>query len=541
MRHGGRYGGSLSERGTNPVLKKASTPSVATVSKETQLSNGTSNTVAAAVENELNNNMNSTKTTTFRTNTTNSLIGSDSGTGIVSGYETDTGINFAYKRSIDHQNSNTMKYNDDTKINNNVRAVQPTPTVYSIDASYQTLSKNTQHQHQIQLLQQQQLQQQQQQQLQHQHQQNQHKIQQQQQQPPPPSQLKQYQYSQIQQPQPPALPVKQHQHQHQSQPPASMGLSNVSIINQPLPDIPQQAHSHSQRNPQPLSASNLGKRMANESFDEQYRSKPIIRSEFDSNSLKYSHNTRTRTAQTRPTSQAHTQTLKHSSTSMATNVPMSMVQPPPLPQKADQPPMLPPKNKNKSDHHANKSSLKQNQKSHQTHSGVSAPPPQKVIKPTEHVRYMGVQQQHHQQNQHQPTSYSTFGHDYTRENRRYARENVRESAPKSSSYSREYHAEPAKSSSRHQATSTGTSTTTPHRSARDHSHGMIDAGRMSDCQFPYDASQHRQYSQHADHHGTYPHRSRMADESHHTYRTTETNRRNYSRDRGDSSDLTGNA
>lgn len=34
LRHGGRYGGSLTERGINPVLKKASPPSVATVSKE---------------------------------------------------------------------------------------------------------------------------------------------------------------------------------------------------------------------------------------------------------------------------------------------------------------------------------------------------------------------------------------------------------------------------------------------------------------------------------------------------------------------------
>lgn len=288
-----------------------------------------------------------------------------------------------------------------------------------------------------------------------------------------------------------------------------MGLSNVSIINQPLPDIPQ-THSHSQRNPQPLSASNL----------EQYRSKPIIRSEFDSNSLKYSHNTRTRTVQTRPISQ--TQTLKHSSTSMASNSPILA---PPLPQKADQPPMLPPKNRNK-EHHSNKSALKQNQKQHQTHSGV--PAPQKVIKPTEHNRYVG---------EHQPTTYSTFGYEHSRDNRRYVRESSRESASKNS-YSREYHAEPTKTSSRHQATSTGTSTTTPHRS-RDHSHGMIDSGRMSDCQYPFDASQHRQYSQHADHHGTstYPHR-RVADDSH-TYRTTETNRRNYNRDRGDSTDLTG--
>lgn len=34
LRHGGRYGGSLTERLSNPVLKKASPPSVATVSKE---------------------------------------------------------------------------------------------------------------------------------------------------------------------------------------------------------------------------------------------------------------------------------------------------------------------------------------------------------------------------------------------------------------------------------------------------------------------------------------------------------------------------
>lgn len=34
LRHGGRYGGSLSDRGANPVLKKASPPSVAIVSKE---------------------------------------------------------------------------------------------------------------------------------------------------------------------------------------------------------------------------------------------------------------------------------------------------------------------------------------------------------------------------------------------------------------------------------------------------------------------------------------------------------------------------
>lgn len=507
LRHGGRYGGSLTDRGgMNPVLKKASTPSVATVSKETQLT-----TDKTSIENELNNNnnhhnTNSTKTTSFTANTS-ALIGDDSG-NIVSGYETDTGVNFAYKRSIDHQNSNTMKY-DHTKINNNTRAAQPAiiPSVYSIDASYQTLSKSNQQQHQ----------------------QNIHKVQQ----PPPPSQIQhqtQYQYTQIQHPQPPTLPVKQHQHQHQQQQqqqkqhlpqPNSLG---VSIINQPLPDIPQTTpSSHAQRNPQPLSASNL----------EQYRAKSMIRSEFDSNSLKYSHNTRTRTVQTRP-AVSQTQTLKHhSSTSMATNTPpvsVSMATPPPLPQKVDQPPMLPPKNRNK-DHHTNKSALKQTQKQNQTHSNASAS--QKAMKSSEHGRYASEQ--------HQPTIYSTFGYEHSRDNRRYVRETSREPPAKSSSYSREYHAESNKPSSRHQTTiASNNISATPHRT-RDHSHGMLDAGgRMSDFQYQYDAGHHRQqYSQHADHHGTstYPHR-RVADEAH-TYRTTETNRRNYNRDRGDSTDLTG--
>lgn len=63
LRHGGRYGGSLTERGLNPVLKKASTPSVATVSKEFNVSNVNSVEIKNNITNcsltGVNNNRNS--------------------------------------------------------------------------------------------------------------------------------------------------------------------------------------------------------------------------------------------------------------------------------------------------------------------------------------------------------------------------------------------------------------------------------------------------------------------------------------------------
>lgn len=476
LRHGGRYGGSLTDRGTNPVLKKASPPSVATVSKETHLSD-------TAVENELNNNSNNNNSssnannsstisnninnnsnlnnTNFNNNNStnvtaytgsNALIGVSSG-DVVSGYETDTGVNFpSYKRS-DQQRFNTMKY-DDMKTNN--RVLQPS-TVYSIDASYHTLSRATQHAKSHQS----------------------------------PATINQYQYSKQVQTQPP-LPVKQ------LPPPSSTGMSNISIINQPLPDIPQT--SHSQRNSQPLSASNL----------EHYRSKSMGRGEtYDPNVVqKFSHNTsrnrEIRTVQPKPIAQA----------------PIKNVMPPA--QKVDQPPMLPPKNKNK-DQHSMKSTMKQsqiqNQKQHQIHAGVSTTP--KVAKPipTEHHRYPSSDQHQHQ------TVYSTFGYDHSRDNRRYVRESSREMASKNA-YAREYHNEPSKSSSRQH--------TTPHKS-REHMHGMVDSHKMSDCQYPEPSSRH--YNQNLEHTAPYSHR-RVPDESH-SYRTMESNRRNYNINRGDSTDLTG--
>lgn len=134
LRHGGRYGGSLIERGSNPVLKKASPPSVATVSKEFNVTDSMpANTLRTVIDN------NSMRNKYDGSNA--SLIGV-SNSAFASEYETN-GTNLLYERSEPAQQMmKPIKTNEISSVNN--RSTQP--AVYSINApSYQTLTKVPQH------------------------------------------------------------------------------------------------------------------------------------------------------------------------------------------------------------------------------------------------------------------------------------------------------------------------------------------------------------------------------------------------------------
>lgn len=134
LRHGGRYGGSLIERGSNPVLKKASPPSVATVSKEFNVPDVMpANTLRTAIDNNMRN---------IYDGSNSSLVGVSS-RAFGTEYEKN-GPNLLYKRSEpSHQMMKSIKMNDNSSVNNN-RLTQP--AVYSINApSYQTLTKVPQH------------------------------------------------------------------------------------------------------------------------------------------------------------------------------------------------------------------------------------------------------------------------------------------------------------------------------------------------------------------------------------------------------------
>lgn len=269
LRHNGRYGGSLIERGVNPVLKKASPPSVTAVSKEAE--------TARTLKNEMNNNV-SKPINVGRSSFVD--IGSD----MVSDYETDNGTHFAYKRTP--QRLQNLKY-DDTKNNNHAAP----STVYSIDASsYQQSIKKPQH--------------------------------------VVSSSNNQYQFTER---------VESFSTIQLKPSISNKGvLPNISIVRQPLPEIPQSSQSH--RNQQPLSASNLG----------DFRTKRPTKEETNDKCSKLSHNSRSNTSQPKQKHESSTKILTSSA------------------QRFDQPPMLPPKIRNKDQ--TNRYNVKQNHKHHHTQS-----------------------------------------------------------------------------------------------------------------------------------------------------------------------------
>lgn len=120
LRHGGRYGGSLTERRVYPVLKKASPPSVKTIPKKSDS--------RATVENEMYA-------------SSNTLIGVSRDLVFDYNYEKNTGGNFLYRRPEQKQ----ANLNENNKIEISNLVTQPT-TVYSIDAtSFQTVLKAAPH------------------------------------------------------------------------------------------------------------------------------------------------------------------------------------------------------------------------------------------------------------------------------------------------------------------------------------------------------------------------------------------------------------
>lgn len=293
LRHGGRYGGSLTDRGMNPVLKKASPPSVTTLSKECNVSNINSTT---------STNNNNIKTIYNGSN-------GGSGSGFVSGYETDGGTNFSYKRSAFKQPKNDEQGNIPHSHHEPIYSIEPPPypapsKSVQTARSQQTSSLSTKH-------------------LQSQ----------------------------------PVLPVKQ------SNLRASSGPEKVSITSQPLPEIPPKTMQH-QRNQQPLSASNLTK----------YRSMKPMPENVDVNSSSKHFNDNHGRSMVKSSSAVH-----------------------------DQPPMLPPKNRNKV-------SSKQNisKQPHMQSGTKTLPQSQKVSK---------ISSDEHKK---QPTTYSTFGYNHsTRDLRKY--------------------------------------------------------------------------------------------------------------------------
>lgn len=265
-----------------------------------------------------------------------------------------------------------------------------------------------QHQQQQLLKQQQQLQKQQEQQLQIQELQKQHQ-----------QLLKQQKLQQLQQlqqlEQVPALPAKQ------TKP------GKVSIVNQPLPEIPPSVRmpetSQIRDIPQPLSAANL----------DNYRS--LQRSAINQAGFSNVINTAKQPSysmiqhQHPPQPQARTTQQKHVAISSMSSKPTI-----PLPPKIT-PPTLPPKNRNKDQHSDGTATLsRQNnnysKQSHQIQSGTSTlPPPQKSTSnfPNSSGRSANYHQQAAQQHQSAASmaTYSTFGYDQyqaqaqERDNRRY--------------------------------------------------------------------------------------------------------------------------
>lgn len=151
LRHGGRYGGSLSssfDRGTNPVLKKATPPSVATVSKEFNATTTTTTFSAPPQTVSTATNTSTFVNTAYNSRSNTSLAGV--GSGFASGYETDSGSTVPYRRSamkqISNDSSSTFK-REPTPIENRPPVETPQASVYSIDAAatYRSSAKTPQH------------------------------------------------------------------------------------------------------------------------------------------------------------------------------------------------------------------------------------------------------------------------------------------------------------------------------------------------------------------------------------------------------------
>ncbi|XP_055305615.1 uncharacterized protein LOC129570155 [Sitodiplosis mosellana] len=226
----------------NPVLKKASPPSVTTVSKECNVSN--MNSTSATNNNNIK---------TIYNGSNNSLtVG---GSGFVSGYETDGGTNISYKRSAFKQPKNDEQGNIAHTHHGPIYSIEPPPYPASIKPAQITRPQQTT----ISSL-----------------------------------STKNFQAQ-------PVLPVKQLNSR------AASGPEKISIITQPLPEIPPKTMQN-QRNQQPLSASNLTK----------YRSMKAMPENIDVSASSKHFND------------------NHGRIVVKSSAPLH-----------DQPPMLPPKNRNK--------------------------------------------------------------------------------------------------------------------------------------------------------------------------------------------------
>lgn len=388
LRHGGRYGGSLSssfDRGTNPVLKKAAPPSVATVSKEFNITETTKTVVPKLVSTSTNTT--SFGNTAFNNNRSNSSLAGPSTPGFASGYETDTGSNMPYKRTASKQLSNDSSSTfrrEQTPIDNN----RPTPepqqsSVYSIDAvTYRPPAKTPQHTQKPQAY--------------HHH----------------PSPVQEIQPAKNLQEIQPALPVKQSQ---------MKAASKVSIVNQPLPEIPpavRMSEASQIRNIQPLSAANL----------DNYRSlqRSVMNNAVMSNLISAAKQQQHHSSSYNVQPQSRS-TIQPKHVTVLSNPNKATV---PLPPKIT-PPTLPPKNRNRdqqSDGTATLSRQNNNYSKQSQHiqSGTSTlPPPQKQSSSGSSSRGQNqsqIMKQQQSQNASAMATYSTFGYDAyqaEREARRY--------------------------------------------------------------------------------------------------------------------------
>lgn len=400
LRHGGRYGGSLSgsfDRGPNPVLKKAPPPSVATVSKEFN--------VAAISEQPSKTPASATNSITFSANTlggapnrSNASLAGVVGSGFGSGYETDSGATKPHRKSAFKQPSNEAlntkrdpnMYEPAASHGHNV--VIQHPSVYSIDtATYRAPMKTPQkqQQQQQQLLQQQLTQQQQQQQIQ----QLQQQIQQQQLQQQQLQQQQQLHQLQQMQQQQQHLPPHGHNQLQPALPAKQSRSPKVSIVHQPLPEIPtaKPAEVAQIRNiQQPLSAANL------DNYRSLQKTALVNAGLTTSSSLKSSHSSQTRSA---PPKQA--------------SAPPSSKPTIPLPPKI-LPPMLPPKNRSRDHSDGTATISRKNNNSYAHHyqsqsSGTSTLPSQSKSHASQRAS-IGASSAAQQQAAANAT-YSTFGYD----------------------------------------------------------------------------------------------------------------------------------
>lgn len=413
LRHGGRYGGSLSssfDKGPysmGPQLKKAAPPSVATVSKEfsdSKVNRAPSNDPPPPSNISTNNLTVTNRTSTNRS--TNSLAGS--------GYDTDactSGTGTLHKKS-------SLRFADTTMTNNRSSSLESrremTPsfdnrqsqsTVYSIQtASYRATAKTPTHNQQ-------------------QEQSNQSSI-------------------------PPPRPAK------------SPNTRSVSIVNQPLPDIPQPNHQQQQQHHQP--------QQINRSHETNRNSQQPLSA---ANLTSY------RSLQRSSPSNSTELPMKASRKEPSTMVAPSLSSKPtiPLPPKNNQPPQLPPKNRHKeqqifdgsatltrqnNNYLRQQQQLQQQQLQQQHFSGTSTLP--KSMNSSSSRNVATNQAQSHRQTA--DAMYSTFGYDkgqYQHQSERDSRKCQQQACQYDRENNRQYVGEP-KTPNRQSYS------TTPHKS-REHS------------------------------------------------------------------------